>query len=89
MDTTQLLLTIILTVSTIFVVIIGIQLILVLKELRKSLKNINTIIDGFESIGVGLEHGLAEIVGFFNGFRTVTKVLDVFSHKKNEKKQTD
>lgn len=88
MDTTQLLLTIILTVSTIFVVIIGIQLILILKELRKSLKKVNNIVDGFESIGMGLEHGLAEIVGFFNGFRVIAKTLDIFSHKKNEKKQS-
>ena len=88
MDTTQLLLTVILTVSTIFVVIIGIQLILILKELRKSLKNVYNIIEGFESIGMGLEHGVAEIVGFFNGFRAILKALDIFSNKKNEKNKT-
>jgi hypothetical protein len=85
MDTTQLLLIITLGTTTVFSVIIGIQLIMVLKELKKSLTAINKIIDGFESIGVGLEHGFTEIAGFLNGFRTILKVFEVFSSKKNEK----
>src|SRR3989339_1525909 len=82
MDTTQLLLTIVLTLSTIFSVVIGIQLILVLKELRKTLKNVNLIIQGFESIGLGLEHGMSEVVGFLNGFKAVYHALDIFSKNK-------
>lgn len=85
MDTTQLLLTIVLTISTIFSVIIGIQLIFILKELRKTLKNINKIVDGFDSLGVGLDHGMAEIVGFFNGFKVILKTFDFLTHKKNDK----
>ncbi len=85
MDTTQLLLTIILTVSTIFAVIIGIQLILVLKELRKTMKKINQIIEGFESVGLGLEHGFGEILGFFHGFRGILKTVDYITQKKHEK----
>lgn len=83
MDTTQLLLSIVLTVSTVFLIAIGIQLFIVLLELRKTLKSINTIIAGFESIGVGLEHGLSEVVGFLNGFKSLLKLGDIL--KKNEK----
>lgn len=85
MDTTQLLLTLVLTISAFFFVIIGIQLIFVLKELRKALKNVNTVIEGFEEVGVGLEHGLAEIIGFLNGFKSLIKIFDIFATKKNEK----
>lgn len=85
MDTTQLLLTIVLTISTVFLIIIGVQLILILKELRVSLKKINLIIEGFESAGLGLEHGLAEVVGFFNGFKSILKIFDFIGNKKNEK----
>jgi hypothetical protein len=85
MDTTQLLLTIVLTVSTVFGVIIGVQLIIILKELRKTIKAINTVIDGFETVGSGLEHGFAEIVGFFHGFKNIVKVIDLITAKKNEK----
>ena len=85
MDTTQLLLTIVLTVSTIFLIILGVQLILVLKELRTSLIKINSIVEGFESVGVGLEHGLTEVVGFFNGIKSLLKVFDFLGNKKNER----
>ncbi len=83
MDTTQLLLSIVLSVSTIFLIIVGWQLFTVLLELRKALKAANTIIAGFESIGVGLEHGLGEVVGFLNGFKSLLKLGDIL--KKNEK----
>jgi len=85
MDTAQLLLTIVLTLSGIFCVIIGIQLIFVLKELRQTLNNVNKIIRGFEAIGTGLDHGLTEVVGFINGFRSITKIIDTITHRKNEK----
>jgi len=85
MDTTQLLLTLVLTITAVIFVIIGIQLIFLLKELQKTLKSINSITQGFESMGVGLEHGMAEMVGFFNGFKSLLKLFDFFGDKKNEK----
>ncbi|MDO8497823.1 MAG: hypothetical protein Q7S61_04740 [bacterium] len=87
MDTTQLLLTIVLTVSTVLLVIIGIQLIFILKELRQTLRHVNKIIDGFESLGTGLEHGLTEVTGFMNGFKMMFKAIDLMPHKKNEKQK--
>jgi hypothetical protein len=88
MDTTQLLLTIVLTVSTIFCVIIGIQLIFVLRDLRKTLKSINTIISGLEEMGLGLEHGLSEITGFFAGIKSLFRLLELTSSEKNEKNKS-
>lgn len=85
MDTTQLLLTIVLSLSTILLVFIGVQLIFVLRDLRKTLNNVNKIIEGFDSLGVGLQSGLSELTGFLNGFKTFTKVFDLFINKKNEK----
>ena len=85
MDTTQLLLTIVLSITTVLLVIIGIQLIFLLKELRATLKRTNKIIDGFDSLGVGLDHGLTEVVGFFNGFKTIIKAFELIHSKKNDK----
>lgn len=84
MDSTQLLLTIILTVSTILAIIIGIQLIFVLKELRRTLLNINKIVSGLESVGVGIEHEFSEVLGFVKGLRNIIKIIDNLNHK-NEK----
>ncbi len=83
MDTTQLLLTIVLTITMILSIIIGFQVIFILRELRKTLKSINKIIEEFEIIGTGLEHGLSEVVGFLNGFKTLLKVVGFLKHKKN------
>lgn len=83
MDTTQLLLTIVLTVSTILLVIIGIQFIFVLKEVHKLVKKANGIVEGFEKVGGSVEHGFAEILGFFSGIKTLFKVVDVIQNKKN------
>lgn len=85
MDSTQLLLTIVLSLSTILLIVIGLQLIFLLKELRQAIKNANKIIEGFESVGVGLEHGLAEVGGFINGFKALLKIIEHTHKKKNEK----
>jgi uncharacterized protein YoxC len=85
MDTTQLLLTIVLSLSTILLIIIGVQLIFVLRELRKALGNVNRIVEGFDSLGSGLHGGLSEMTGFLNGFKTLFKVIEFVVSKKDEK----
>lgn len=87
MDTIQILLLIVLVISTIFLTVVGIQLTLVLFELRKTLSNINRIVKGFDEIGVGLKHGLGEATGFINGFKTVMKVIDLYKDAKNDSKK--
>lgn len=86
MDTMQILLIVTLGTTTIFSVIIGIQLILTLKELKKTLTTINRVTSGFESLGMGVEKGFEELAGFFNGFRALFKLFELVSPKKNDKK---
>ncbi|MFA9289212.1 MAG: hypothetical protein ACEQSA_05030 [Weeksellaceae bacterium] len=85
MDTTQVLLLIILSLSTIFLTVIGIQLIIVLKELKTTLQSVNKIVKGFDTLGVGLQHGVGEVTGFINGFKTIMKIVDLWGKKKNDK----
>lgn len=89
MDPTQLLLSVVLTVSTILLVIVGVQLIFVLKELRTAIKKINGIIASFEKVGGSLEHGFSEVVGFFAGIKTLFKIIDILHHKKNGKSKQE
>ncbi|OGK09252.1 hypothetical protein A2767_06945 [Candidatus Roizmanbacteria bacterium RIFCSPHIGHO2_01_FULL_35_10] len=88
MDSTQLLLTVVLTVTTILLVVIGIQLVFVLKELRKTLKKVNDIIENFEKMGVSLEHSFSELTGFASGLKTIFRVVDFFHAKKNAKSKS-
>jgi hypothetical protein len=85
MDSTQLLITVFLSITTLIMIVVGIQLVFVLKELRQVLKRANNIADGFEKIGMSLEYGFTEITGFVAGLKTIFKVIDVLHAKKNGK----
>ena len=85
MDTTQLLLIVVLSVTTILLIIVGIQLIFILREVRKLLVKSNNIVESFEKVGIAAEHGMGEITGFASGFRTLFKVIEFVHNKKHEK----
>ncbi len=85
MDSTQLLLTVVLTVTTVLLVVVGIQLVFVLKEVRKTLQKVNGIVEHFEKVGVSVEHGFSELSGFVAGAKTLFKVIDLLHVKKNAK----
>ncbi len=85
MDATQLLLSVVLTVTTILLVVIGIQLIFILRDFRKTIKKVNGIIEEFEKIGMNVEHGFSEVTGFFQGAKTLFKIIDIIHSKKNAK----
>lgn len=87
MDQTQLILSVALTVSTVILVIVGVQLILVLKDLRKILKKVNTVFDALEKFGLSLNHGFSEVYGFIAGFKTIFKIIDLFHKKKDGKEK--
>lgn len=87
METTQILFTIALTITTIFLVVIGIQLIFILNELRRSLRKVNKIIDNFEKFGGSFENGIAEIIGFIKGIKSIFKIVDVLHKRKNGKEK--
>ena len=88
MDSTQLLLSVVLTVTTVLLVVVGIQLIFVLKELRKTLKKVNGIIENFEKVGMSVEHSFSELTGFVSGLKTIFKVIDFIHTKKNAKSKS-
>lgn len=81
-DSIQIILTISITIITLLLTVIGVQLFFVLRETRKFLKRINIISQELEKIGLNLSHGYSEIIGFFYGLKSLTKVLELFSKKK-------
>ncbi|OGK31151.1 hypothetical protein A3F29_00990 [Candidatus Roizmanbacteria bacterium RIFCSPHIGHO2_12_FULL_33_9] len=88
MDYTQILLITTLAITTLFLILVGINIIFVLIELRKVLKKINSIAEGFEKLGQGLGHGLKETVSFFVGFKSLFKVLKVLGKENKSGKRT-
>lgn len=85
MDTTQLLLTVVLTITTILLIVVGIQLIFILRDFRSLLKKVNNIIDELEKVGVSLEHGFSEVTGFLSGIKTLFRLINHLHIKKNVK----
>ncbi len=85
MDPTQLLLTIILTLTTVLLLIVGFQLFFVLREIRKLLAKLHSIANGFEHMGQGMNHGFTEVIGFVNGIKTILKIADQVTSRKNER----
>jgi len=85
MDTIQILLILVLSISTILLTVVGIQLVIIMQSVKKVLGRTNKILDGFDAIGTGLKHGLGEATGFINGFKTIMKIIDLYKNKKNGK----
>jgi len=86
MDTIQILLILVLSISTILLTVVGIQLVIIMQSVKKVLGRTNKILDGFDAIGTGLQHGLGEATGFINGFKTIMKIVDLYKNKKKNEK---
>ena len=65
MDLTQLLLIISLIVTSIFLVLVGLNLIFLLVELKKAVKKINSISDAFEKFGQGIGSSVKDAINLF------------------------
>ncbi len=65
--------------------IVGFQLYFVLRELKKLITRMHTVVSGFEHMGQGMNHGFTEIIGFVNGVKTILKIAENITSKKNER----
>ena len=74
------------TVMTVLLTIIGVQLIFVLRDLRKLLTRANNIMDEFEKIGGGLSQGYSEISSFVTGIGKLFQVVELVTKSKKKDK---
>ena len=84
-DTQILLINTALTLTTILLIIIGIYIILLLKEARKTIKKIYFVIESFEKAGVNAKEGLEEIAGFISGVKVILKLASKVKSEKRKK----
>ncbi len=83
-DIQILLINIALSLTTLLLIAIGIHLILLLRELRKTVRKTYFILENFEKAGVSAKEGLEEISGFLNGVKVAIKLASKI--KKTKKK---
>lgn len=84
-DTSQILIVAAITVMTVILTVIGIQIIFILKDVRKLLSQTANIVTQIEKVGFNLTHGYGEIIGFVSGMKKMITVIDHISEKKKNK----
>lgn len=84
MDPVQLTIIIISFVLTILVVVLGIQVWFILKEMRMSIVKMNKMLDDAGKVSGTVSDGVASMSGFVNGIKAGLNVITSLTHKKNE-----
>ena len=87
LDPTQIVLITAATIMTTLLVVIGIQLIFILKDVKKILTRIEGMTGQIESVGQGLSSGYGEFISFFSGASKLFEFVHTLSKKKKDAKK--
>jgi hypothetical protein len=86
MDNLQLVLIIVIVTLTALLTVIGIQVFLILKEVRQSVIKMNKILDDAGLISESVSKPVSSLSGFLSGLKGGLKIFEVLE-KKQEKSQ--
>jgi Zn-dependent protease len=84
MDPTQLTIIIISFALAILLIVLGIQVWYILKEIRLSLKKVNKMLDDAGRVSGAVSEGVVGMSGFVNGLKTGISAVTSLIHKKEE-----
>jgi len=84
MDTTQIVLLSVIIVLSIFLVVLGVQLFFVLKDLRKSLSRMNRLFDDADQLVSEVKKPIAKASNLFMAFSTGASIVNIL--KKGKRK---
>lgn len=87
LDYTQVLIIAAITIMTVILTIIGVQIIFILKDVRNVLDRLNRIADALEAFGMNVQSGTAEIIGFVSGVRKVMTMVEHFADDSKSSKK--
>lgn len=88
-DAGQVLIIAAISIMTIILTILGIQLILILRDFQKMMNRFNTVAMTIEKFGMNITSGTTELMGFVSGMKNVLTAVDFITdrHKKNGSKK--
>lgn len=93
LDLTQVLLVIVITTLTIILTLIGIQIIQILKEFKKSVEKVNKMLDDAGMITQSIAHPISGLGGMIDGIKSGVKAIDAignfFSKRKKNKEEDE
>ncbi len=87
LSVTQILLIFVVSVLTVILAIIGIQVFLILKESRHSIEKVNKILDDAGKISESIAKPIASLSGSLSGLSGITGILNWIFKKKKEKSE--
>jgi hypothetical protein len=82
MDPTQLTIILISIALTILVIVLGIQVWFILKEVRSSIVKMNKMLDDAGKVSGAVSEGVIGMSGFVNGLKTGISAITSLIHKK-------
>lgn len=88
MDISQIISTTAIAVLTIIAAVIGIQVILILKEVKRSIDKVNSLINTAQDSMDKFSKPLIGLAGVFEGLKQSTKVIELVSDFMNRNKKT-
>lgn len=74
------------TIMTVLLTVIGVQLVFVLRDLRRFLQRANNVMDEFEKVGLSLTHGYSEVSSFVSGIGKLFQVVDLVTKTRKKDK---
>ena len=80
-ETAQIVIVAVITVLTIVLTLVGVQIVLVLQELKKTLSKANIIIDETRSITSRFAHSTDSMSGLFMGVKTALSLFGKLKRK--------
>ena len=84
MDPTQLTIIVISFALAILLIILGVQVWHILKEMRNSLHKMNFMLDDVGKVSHTVSEGIVGMSGFMNGLKTGISAITTLLHKKQE-----
>lgn len=92
LDLTQVLLVIVITTLTILLTFIGVQIVYILREVRKSIEKVNKMLDDAGMITESIAHPIAGLGGMVEGLKSGVKAVETVGNfltrrKKKKAKQ--
>lgn len=84
MDPVQLTIIVISVALTILVIVLGIQVWYILKEMRHSLEKVNKMLDDAGKVSGAVSEGVVGMSGFVNGLKTGLSAVTSLLKKKEE-----
>lgn len=83
MELTQILLTVVVTILTGLLVFVGVQVFFILRDLQKSIKKLNKILDDAGVVSDTVVKPIVGVASFVEGLRGIKGIVDLLNEKAN------